>query len=266
MGPAKRFKTGFLLNLAKGYLRLREVILVADFENGENSLSIRFDQTMVGVDRKALINGEADEKLLKTYRKYKRIGAELIIKRFRAGETCHDIQRYMDMLRTEHSIEVTHLICDYPDVMGASTGEKDDTKRISDVYLDLKNLGEQNKLKSIWCPSHVTRAGDKNQKKKFDATDVAKNIDKIRHADMILGINQDEEESKAGVLRVEIVEQRDGPQSGRAFFWVNLDLQRLTEFNKEQVKAIEEERESRGEDEPTPKKRSNVRKEDLSDI
>lgn len=237
LGPAKRFKTGFLLNLAKGYMRLKRNVLIADFENGEDALSLRFDQAMIRATRDELRSGELDSKLLRQYRKYKRIGSELAIKRFRAGDTAEDILRHIENIKSNYGITITDLIVDYADLMGAVNGERDETKKIHQTYIDLKNIGEECQLCSIWTPSHITREGDKHQSTKYKANDIAKAIDKIRDADLILGLNQSEEEMEAGVIRAEIIEQRDGPQNGRAWFHIDINTQYLKEFTKQEAKA-----------------------------
>src|SRR5690606_37433677 len=106
VGPAKRFKTGFMLNTAMGYLKQGRVTLYADMENGEESIAIRADQALINVDRKTLMVGgeEVDKKLLKKIRLYKRFGGELIIRRFVAGSTTTDIRRYMRWLRENHGL------------------------------------------------------------------------------------------------------------------------------------------------------------------
>lgn len=263
MGPAKRFKTGFVINLARGYMRLRKRVLIADFENGEDSLSLRYDQSILGVSHNAVTSGQMDDKLLKTLRKYKRFGAECVIKRFPAGTTASHIGIYIDTLRDEYGIIITELIVDYGDLLGASTGVTDETPRVSQAYIDLKNLGNEKKLNSIWTPSHVTREGGKNQGKKYQANDVAKAIDKVRHADMILGINQDEDEIENNVMRVEIVDQRNGPQNGRILFHVSYDHQRLTEFLREEVREYEDQLTAAGDSAPKPSKFTDAKKSDI---
>lgn len=240
MGPAKRFKTGFLLNTAKGYLKKGRVILIADFENGEGALSMRADQAILGVNRQTLLSGlETDKKLLKKLRLYKRFGGEIIIKRFPAGGTAADIEKYAQWVHDTQGIKITDLICDYPDVMGDSKNQSDETKRIGQVYIDLKNLGDKMELRSIWCPSHVNREGDKEQGKKYKATDLSKAIDKVRHADVVLGIQQSEEEKEAGIIRLELVDQRDGVGEGRIWLKGSMDTQTVSELTVSQVEELE---------------------------
>lgn len=240
MGPAKRFKTGFLLNTAKGYLKKGKVILIADFENGEGALSMRADQALLGVNRQTLLSGlETDKKLLKKLRLYKRFGGEIIIKRFPAGGTAADIEKYAQWVYDTQGLKVTDLICDYPDVMGDSKNQSDETKRIGQVYIDLKNLGDKLELHSIWCPSHVNREGDKEQTKKYKATDLSKAIDKVRHADVVLGIQQSEEEKEAGIIRLELIDQRDGIGDGRIWLKGSMETQTVSELTVSQVEELE---------------------------
>lgn len=244
LGPAKRFKTGFLMNTAIGYLKQGRKVLIVDLENGEEALSMRGDQSLINVDRKTLLSDdkEINEKLLKKARQYKRFGGDVNIRRFVAGSTTADIQRHITWLAENKGFIVTDLICDYPDLMAPLKGvnKNSDTDNISNVYIDLKTLAEDNNINSIWCPSHVNREGDKVQGKKFKATDIAKAIDKVRHADMVLGMQQDEEEKEAGIIRLEIIDQRDGTPDGRVYLWGKLDTQRVREFTRAEVKEMEE--------------------------
>lgn len=271
LGPAKRFKTGFLINTAIGYLKQGRCVLYVDIENSEDALSMRADQSLINVNRKALLSDdkEINEKLLKKARQYKRFGGDVNIRRFQAGCTTASIAKHINWLRDKGFI-VTDLIIDYPDLMSPLKGNgKSDTDNISNVYIDIKNLANDHDILSVWCPSHVNREGDKIQGKKFKATDVAKAIDKVRHADAILGIQQDEEEKDAGIIRLEIIDQRDGVSDGRVYLWGQLETQRVKEFTKSEVKEIEEikaESDSTDEDSPTSQFTHSKNKKEVSDL
>lgn len=265
MAPAKRFKTGVILNLARGYLKRGKVTYIADFENGKDSLGVRVDQGIANVDRKQLLSQGFDQKLLKMGRQYRRFGGEIIIERFPAGSSTRDIEAGMKKVRDEYGIKKIHnAIIDYPDVMGDTKNTQDETKRISQTYIDIKNLADSEQLESVWCPSHINREGDNKQGKRFKANDISKAIDKVRHADMILGINQDDDEREAGILRIEIIDQRDGPQDGAVYCWVDIKRQRLKEFNQKQVDEIIEMRKEH--DDVPDKEEVTKRKKRVSDV
>lgn len=241
MSQPKRFKTGCLLNLSKACLARKKKGLYIDLENGQNQLGTRLDQGVIGKSKKELLRGEFDKQLLKQLRKYKRFGSELVIRRLPAGSTTLDFQKLVDKLKLENGITIDFCIVDYGDLMGALSGKVDDTERISDAYLDLKNFGEHNNLDFIATASHVKREAAKRRTTKYVAEDVAKCIDKIRHVDICIGLQEDEAEKEQGVLRWEIIEQRDGPPEYTMYFWVDIPTQRLTEFTREQVAKLKTE-------------------------
>lgn len=239
MAEQKRFKTGMLVNWCRGELGRKKIGAYVDLENGSMAIATREDQSIMKIDKKSIVHGMVDDRLLKTYRKYARIKSELVIKRFAAYKTtATHLQTWLDVLRLEHGLVISYLIVDYGDLMGAISGKKDDTERISDVFLDLKNLAVENDLDYLITASHVKRDKDtlKRRSTVYQSADVAKCIDKTRHCDMILGLQEGEEEKEAGIMRVEVVDQRDGV-TGASLFWVDIDKQSAKEFTHEEIKA-----------------------------
>ena len=241
LGPSKRFKTGALVNIAKGYMRLRKKILLIDLENGEVALGDRFEQSIMNKTVEEIYSGEFDSHVQKQFRKFKRLGAEVVIKRFPAySTTFNTVQAFIDDIYREYGIRFDVGLFDYLDLMGAISGKKDETERISDVYVDAKNFLEYNNMDSGWTGSHLNREGAKKEPTKYKANDIAKALDKIRHADAIWGLNQSEAEREAGIMRFQVVDQRQGIPDGRALFWIDIPHQRLTEFTLEQIRRYEE--------------------------
>jgi len=239
LGPEKSFKTLSLINFAKEYLKRKKTILYVDLENGEYGLGLRTEQSILNKSKEEILSGQYDEKLLKMLRKYKRLGGELVIRRMPAyTTTCAHIQHLIDDIYREDGKRFDGIIFDYAVLMGAISGKKDDTERISDAYLDMKNLIEYNGFDFGLTAHHITREGKKRKATCYQTNDTAKCIDIVRHVDAMWGINQSDEEAEAGVMRLEIVAQRDGAQSGRAFFWVSAKNQRMKEFNKAQVQEV----------------------------
>lgn len=254
LSEAKFFKTGFLVNTALGYTKMGKAVLYVDLENGEQALSTRADQVIMNQDRKMLTDPGNLQPFLKMIRKYKRFGGEIAIIRLPAGSTCKDIKKEKKRLWDEEGIDVTEMIIDYPDLMGAEDGTTAETEKISKVYIDIKNLAEEENLQSIWCPSHVNRDGSRDGKgKRYEQIHLAKALDKIRHADMLWSMVQDEEEAEAGIIRLELTAQRDGLQNGRIWFWANLAKQKLKEFNKPQAKQANEDYMERNKKKPKEK-------------
>lgn len=241
MAKPKRFKTGVLINMARYRLRQKKKVLFIDLENGQMEVATRADQSATGLTQVDILSGDHDARVLKQLRKYRRLGAELVIRRLPALETtCDDIQKLADELRAEYGIVFDECYIDYGDLLGSNSGKKDDTERISDAYLDMKNLALRNNWDCIITASHVKREAEKRESSIYLANDVAKCIDKIRHIDIVLGLQEDEGEKEAGVMRLVVVEQRNGPRDYPMYFWVDIEKQTLKEFSHKEVKAYKD--------------------------
>src|SRR5882757_1804063 len=70
---AKRFKTGFLLNVGRFYMRRKKRVILFDFENGQDALTLRTEQSLLNQEQSVVVSGDLDDKLLKLMRKYNRI-------------------------------------------------------------------------------------------------------------------------------------------------------------------------------------------------
>lgn len=260
----KRFKTGLLINVAKGYLKRKLKGIYIDFENGESGLTVRNEQSYAGLTRQDILSEKFDRKLMKLFRKYKRLGAELVIKRFPANATTtDDIQVYLDTLKQDKGFVADFAVVDYGFLGKAKSGKTDDFNRISDFFVDLKNFAEYNRFCALWTVAHVVRDAVKRRATIYKPGDIAKCIDIPRHVDMLLGLQESDEEIEAGVMRLEVIEQRDGV-SGKSLFWANLPKQTLKEFSKSEVREYVSQYSSHGRDDdddpPFKKKKAEEKK------
>lgn len=226
----KNLKTAFLINWAKGCLRLRRNALYIDMENGRDELLTRFDQSISGSTKKEIITGAADDKLLAMAKRYKRLGGELIVRRLPSKSSTRDIQREIDEAYREHGIIITDLFIDYIGLMDSLSKRSEDKDRISDAYLDVANLALHNNIYHVVTAHHITRDGERRETTKYKDIDIAKCIEIVRHAQVIMGLNRTHEERAADVLRAEVVAQRDGVPDGRGLF--------ITDIPKQSIKPM----------------------------
>lgn len=233
----KHFKTGALLNIARGYQKMKMKGVYFDFENGEELLSVRFDQSRLNKTRDEIASGKLDEKIRKIDRLYKRLGAELAIVRLPSKSTADDCQRWLDQQRLERGFVPQFAIFDTISLMDDLSHKDDDFGRIAGAYNDVKNLGLKNGWIHIWTANHITREGEKYIETKFRGRDIAKCIDIPRHVDALWGLNRTEDEEANGVIRMELVEQRDGKASASAYSWINYEHQRMEEFTHKELEA-----------------------------
>lgn len=235
----KKAKTTTLTNIARGYLKMKCNVFFADFENGEDELSLRFEQQVSAETKKDVLSGSVDKRVQRILRKYKRLGGEVYIKRFPAGSTTNDLQAEFDRIYQDTGRRFQVLICDYAALMGSISRKDDDVGRISDVYLDLANFGLKNDLYHIWTPHHVKREAEKREATKYSENDIAKCIDIVRHVQAVFGLNRTDMEMDEGILRMELVVQRDGKPFGRALFHADMDIQRIREFSASEINRYE---------------------------
>jgi len=258
----KKSKTGFLINTAREYLKKKKKVLYIDLENGEDELSIRLEESIMNLNKSDILSGDNDARVQKQLRKYKRIGGEINIKRLSAlHSTVNDIRTHIRFLYQKYGFKAEILIVDYAALLGSLKKLDDDNQRISNVYLELKNLAADENIEHVWTAHHVTRGAEIREKTRYNANDIAKCIDIVRHAQSIYGLNRTPEEAAAGVMRLEIVEQRDGQPRGRAIFSFNQETQNLKEFTRGQRKEYETQFANifdEDNDSPAPKRKSDI--------
>ena len=250
----KGLKTALLVNVAKGYLRLRKNVIVFDLENGEDSLGVRLEQSLSKFTKKEVLSGDKDKTILKILRKYKRFGVEIVVKRLPAYSTANDFRFWLDYYYREHGLVFQEMIVDYAGLMGSIHGRMEDEARISNAYLELKNLSEEKGFEHTWTQHHIVRAAYTRRATKYEANDTARCIEIHRHVDVLLGLNQNDQEEEGKVMRLEIIDQRDGLGHGACYFWIDEKTQRFVEFTKKQLQTYLEEVGRKSPDEPEEKK------------
>ena len=236
----KAKKTFFMVNLARGYLRMKKSVLYIDTENGQEQIMDRFIQSSINKTKKELYSGEYDKLEAKHLRKLARFGVELVVERVPAMITDVTYIREKIIQLRNQGIDIRVLMVDYAGKLASISRDREDFERISNVYIDLSNLAEEMKLDIIWTAHHITREGKKHRKTRYDENDISGSIAIVRNAQVIMGLNATEQEERDDILRAEIVVQRDGLPSGRALFKCSTETQRCTEFTREQRKEYDE--------------------------
>ena len=235
----KAKKTFFMVNLARGYLRMKKSVLYIDTENGQEQIMDRFIQSSINKTKKELYSGEYDKLEAKHLRKLARFGVELVVERVPAMITNTTYIREKIIQLRNQGIDIKVLMVDYAGKLASIAGDREDFERISNVYIDLNNLAEEMKLDIIWTAHHITREGKKHRKTRYDENDISGSIAIVRNAQVIMWVNATEQEERDDILRAEIVVQRDGLPSGRALFKCSTETQRCTEFTREQRKEYD---------------------------
>ncbi|MEG1415161.1 MAG: DnaB-like helicase C-terminal domain-containing protein [Clostridium sp.] len=240
LDKAKAKKTFTLINIARGYLKMRKNVLYIDTENGKAQIMGRMVQSTLNKTKMELQSGEYDKLEQKHMRKYKRLGVDFIVERAVAlNDDCDKIKDIIHKLKSQ-GITIHVLFIDYAGKLAAISKSKDDFDRISDVYIDIQNLALDENLDAVYTAQHVTREGSKHKSTRYEESDISGAISIVRNAQCIIGLNSTNEEEENNVQRMEIVVQRDGKPSGRALFNLDVERQRMVEFTREQRATYDE--------------------------
>lgn len=182
----KAKKTFFMVNLARGYLRMGKSVYYVDTENGKDQILDRFIQSSINKTKKELYSGEYDKLESKHLRKLARFGVELVVERVPAMITdCNYIRDKIIKFRNQ-GIDIKVLFVDYAGKLASIARDKEDFDRISNVYIDLQNLAEELNLDIVWTAHHITREGKKHRATRYDENDISGSIAIIRNAQTIL--------------------------------------------------------------------------------
>lgn len=232
----KARKTFMLVNLSLGYLRMKKTVLYIDTENGKDQIMDRVIQSSLNKTKREIYSGEYDSLEAKHIRKLKRFGVEMIIERVPAMVS--DCNTIRDLIRklAQKGVKVNILMVDYAAKLASIQRDREDFDRISNVFIDLQNLAEQEDIDMIWTANHVTREGKKHRTTRYDENDIAKCVDIVRHVHVIYGLNATDQEEQDNIQRLELVVQRDGLPTGRCLLKIDVEKQRAKEFTIEERK------------------------------
>lgn len=237
----KAKKTFSLINIARGYLAMKKNVLYIDTENGKNQIMERMVQSTLNKTKLEILSGEFDKLEQKHMRKYKRLGVDFIVERVPAlVADSNYIKNLIQKVEANSGIKINVLIIDYAAKLASTLKDREDTERISNVYIDLDNLATECNIDHIWTAQHVKREASSHKETRYEDNDIASAISIVRHAQCILGLNSTQDEEDNGIQRLEVVVQRDGVPHGRCLFNIDLDRQRWKEFSRDARKAYDE--------------------------
>lgn len=222
MAAPKGFKTGTLINIAKGYVRDGYNVYYADAENGHNRIDIRFLQSLVECELRELISGEVDDVLQQVLDKYDKLGGKFRSDFYPAGtKTIHDVDKKLEKLWRLYNWKPDVIIWDYLDLYACSD------KRIYEKRLKIQqNYFDAIALNAKWgCFAFTQSQVNKESVNKaiIDMTGFSEDFGKAANAHASFALCRDDVEKAAGIGRIIPVMQREGlPQHSMAACYVRI--------------------------------------------
>ena len=198
MGPMKRGKTLFSVNMAYGAMNRGIKVVHYIMEGSEDRLQVLYDARISGISKDDVVKPAHFDEVKKAVEDfYGRPGIErLVVKHFPA-QSCTPlaIEAHINKLAL-YKFDPELIIVDY---LGLMTSTHKAIAKEGDRYLmfgqitkELLSLAQRGGY-AIWLLHQSTR-GSKN-KRTVDLEDSADSIEPMRDADLILTLNQDEVES-----------------------------------------------------------------------
>ena len=153
--------------------KTRRKVIYFDLENGLTAIQTRLDQSIMGINKMDVLSGEYDKKLSKKYRDIARMGGEIYTIRLPAKSTTLDFQKVMDDLYSEYGLKFDVGVIDYVALMGSISNKEDETQRIGEAYIDVKNWANKNMLDLVITAHHVPKPGYVRRATKYISEDLA---------------------------------------------------------------------------------------------
>lgn len=214
MGPMKRGKTLFVMNLARNALIENVNVLHIVLEMSEVRLEDRYDSLITGIPRKELkaLASEVKQKV-DTFYNHPGVG-KLVIKHFPAyTATVQTMENCINRLRTVHGFVPGLVIVDYLGLIATPGGRQNkvyDTGARYNIFGDhtkeLISIAQKLNM-AIWLVHQTTRGS--LSKSTVQLEDSADSIQPLQDADVIITLNQKAAERRQSIIRLFIAGGRD---------------------------------------------------------
>lgn len=219
MAPFGRGKTSYLWRMASNAAQAGEGVWAATLEIKRYKCVNRYYQCITHLTNTELLEGR---RLVAGRRK--KVKGKLWIADYTSRMlTPSMVQAEVEQLRADGH-EITYVMIDYAEIMRPEirTYGKQEPKILGDMMVDLRRVANvlDVPIVTAW---QVNRVG--STKLVFGPDDVSESWEVVKHADIILGLNQSDHEAQQNVMRIKIMKQRE--DVSRNIFYLHSDLRRM---------------------------------------
>lgn len=214
MGPMKRGKTLFVMNLVRNAVLENIHVLHVVLEMSEVRLEDRYDSLISGITQKELkIRASEVKEKIDAFYNHPGVG-KLVIKHFPAYTTSVSmIENCISRLNAVHGFIPNLVVVDYLGLIATPGGKNEksyDTGTRYNIFGDhtkeLISLAQKLNV-AIWLLHQTTRGS--LSKSTIQLEDSADSIQPLQDADVILTLNQNKREREQSVIRIFIAGGRD---------------------------------------------------------
>lgn len=214
LGPPGRGKTRFLVHAGATAAARGMKVLHVTLELSAEDIGLRYDARLTGIPVNDILK-RTKQHALRIHRVTEALraaGGAIRVKQWAPGDaTVNDIAGYISQLHDEFGAPVDLVIVDYVDLLKPVRGD-DRWEQHGLLVRDLKRLAVRNKTR-VWSASQSTRASF--TKKLITLDDIADTIEKVRIADVVIGLCQTMAEKRSQKMRFALLKNRLGGNEGR---------------------------------------------------
>jgi len=213
-------KTSYMINQGVTIAKQGRAVLHISLEISAAKCMQRVDQCLTHLTRDERLSSP---KLVMTERR--NLKGQFFVKDWsHAKITVDDIKALVRRMQAQGE-KVDVIVIDYLELMAPTRNNRHGERfNYSQVSKDVRALANELQVPIItaW---QVNRSG--YEKHVISAVDVSECWDIVKHADIILGLNQSNEERAEGVLRVNVIKQRESTARPIVYYESDLDRMRI---------------------------------------
>lgn len=219
LAPPKRGKTSYLIACATNAAAAGEHVLYLTGEISKRKVMLRYYQTLA-----RMTYGELLRKRDKVDKLRNKVAGELYVVDYSMSRLTPSLVNYEVEQARSRGWPISYVVVDYMELMEPDGGfgrGGANSRSLGDMVKDLRRVAVQLDLPllSAW---QVNRGGV--DKYVFTTTDISESWEVVKHADIILGLNQGPQELANNVMRLKVLEQRESPK--RPLIMLHSDMTR----------------------------------------
>ena len=228
LGSTGRGKSNTLINIAANNVLQGVPTVYYTCELPQDVIETRFDARFTGIPIRSLSKHEEEYEAAWANLE-QQVAPNLVIKEYPMGTlTVGMIKAHLQQL-AHVGFYPKLLVIDYADVMMSSITFSDSSYETQgQIYKDLKGLAMLLKL-VIWTGTQSNRAGMIEDDSDVDMSKIADSAKKAFIADVVAGMNQTKKERLAGLMRIALLKNRNGPADKEVLTKVDHSICRFQE-------------------------------------
>ena len=233
LAPSGVGKTSFLLNCSSNAAQLGRNVLHVTLEINGRKCVTRVDQQLTGMTKSELITNP-----FPAMAKRKSLVGNLWFRDYsHTRTTVADIRNLILSINRNNTDKINYLVIDYMELISPEFFNRNNPRfNYSAVAKDLRAVANEFDI-NIITAWQTNRYG--SSKEVLSKEDVGEDWGVVKIADIIVGLNQNMEELRQKIMRVNILKQRESTRRG--IYYLHCDLDRMVIRQAEGSDPIEDE-------------------------